>query len=171
MIFANRWKIDRAFAREQCFNWVPMLKDGRPALVQLHRNQIAPPTVHPGGSDPAPRRIRQRRVLIRTQNGRFPSGRVRLYRRFVELAAAIHVELDCEAVLDGEIVCLGAEGRPQFFRKSGPEADRLAEPCHHDAPYRLRRDATFNDEYFRWQSSVRGDRRGSSARVRPVWRR
>ena len=30
-------------------------------------------------------------------------------------AAAIHSELDCEAVLDGEIVILDQEGRPQFY--------------------------------------------------------
>jgi hypothetical protein len=29
-----------------------------------------------------------------------------VYERFTDLAAAIHIELDCEAVLDGEIVCL-----------------------------------------------------------------
>jgi ATP-dependent DNA ligase len=32
-----------------------------------------------------------------------------------ELATAIHIELDCEAVFDGEIVCLDASGRPQFY--------------------------------------------------------
>jgi ATP-dependent DNA ligase len=37
-----------------------------------------------------------------------------VYKRFTELATAIHIELDCEAVLDGEIVCLDANGRPQF---------------------------------------------------------
>ena len=30
-------------------------------------------------------------------------------------AAAIHIELDCQAVLDGEIVCLDENGRPQFY--------------------------------------------------------
>ena len=37
------------------------------------------------------------------------------YKRFLELAAAIHMELDCEAVIDGEIVCLDSEGRPRFY--------------------------------------------------------
>jgi len=31
------------------------------------------------------------------------------------LAAAIHIDLDCEAVLDGEIVILDSDGRPQFY--------------------------------------------------------
>ncbi len=34
------------------------------------------------------------------------SRRGNVYKRFTELAAAIHIELDYEAVLDGEIVCL-----------------------------------------------------------------
>jgi bifunctional non-homologous end joining protein LigD len=38
-----------------------------------------------------------------------------VYRSFTELASAIHIELDCQAVLDGEIVILDAEGRPQFY--------------------------------------------------------
>lgn len=37
------------------------------------------------------------------------------YKRFVDLCAAIHIDLDCTAVLDGEIVQLDAEGRPQFY--------------------------------------------------------
>ena len=37
------------------------------------------------------------------------------YKRFVDLAAAIHTELDCEAIIDGEIVCLDAQVRPQFY--------------------------------------------------------
>src|SRR5712692_9186270 len=37
---------------------------------------------------------------------RLASRRGNVYRRFTELAAAIQVELNCEAVLDGEIVCL-----------------------------------------------------------------
>ncbi len=43
------------------------------------------------------------------------SRRGNVYRRFTELAAAIHVELDCQAILDGEIVCLDDAGRPQFY--------------------------------------------------------
>ena len=37
------------------------------------------------------------------------------YKRFLELAAAIHMELDCEAVIDGEIVCLDSEGVHGFM--------------------------------------------------------
>lgn len=55
---------------------------------------------------------------------RLVSRRGNVYKRFIELAAAIHMELDCEAVLDGEIVCLDSEGRPQFYdllrRRSDP---------------------------------------------------
>lgn len=36
-------------------------------------------------------------------------------KRFANLAAAIHVALDCEAVLDGEIVVLDSDGRPRFY--------------------------------------------------------
>jgi bifunctional non-homologous end joining protein LigD len=43
------------------------------------------------------------------------SRRGNVYKRFAELAAAIHIELDCQAVLDGEIVCLDENGRPQFY--------------------------------------------------------
>jgi bifunctional non-homologous end joining protein LigD len=46
---------------------------------------------------------------------RLVSRRGNVYKRFTELAAAIHIELDCEAVLDGEIVCLDGNGRPQFY--------------------------------------------------------
>ena len=46
---------------------------------------------------------------------RLVSRRGNVYKRFTELAAGIHIELDCEAVLDGEIVCLDANGRPQFY--------------------------------------------------------
>jgi bifunctional non-homologous end joining protein LigD len=55
---------------------------------------------------------------------RLVSRRGHVYKRFTELAAAIHIELDCEAVLDGEIVCLDVNGRPQFYdllrRRSAP---------------------------------------------------
>jgi len=46
---------------------------------------------------------------------RLVSRRANVSKRFTELAAAIHIELDCEAVLDGEIVCLDENGRPQFY--------------------------------------------------------
>lgn len=36
-------------------------------------------------------------------------------KRFAGLAAAIHNALKCEAVLDGEIVVLDSDGRPQFY--------------------------------------------------------
>jgi len=37
---------------------------------------------------------------------RLISRRGNVYKRLTDLAAAIHIELDCEAVVDGEIVCL-----------------------------------------------------------------
>ena len=46
---------------------------------------------------------------------RLISRRGNLYRRFTELTSAIHIELDCQAALDGEIVCLDDAGRPQFY--------------------------------------------------------
>ena len=46
---------------------------------------------------------------------RLVSRRGNVYKRFTELAAGIHIELDCEAVLDGEIVRLDGNGRPQFY--------------------------------------------------------
>ena len=45
-----------------------------------------------------------------------------LYRSFPDLCAAIHIVLDCEAVLGGEIDALDSEGRSQFyelFRRRG----------------------------------------------------
>ena len=46
---------------------------------------------------------------------RLVSRKGNVYKRFTDLCAAIHIDLDCEAVLDGEIVCLDAEGRPRFY--------------------------------------------------------
>jgi bifunctional non-homologous end joining protein LigD len=46
---------------------------------------------------------------------RLVSHKGHTYKSFLELCAAIHLDLDCEAVLDGEIVCLDAAGRPQFY--------------------------------------------------------
>jgi len=37
------------------------------------------------------------------------------YKSFLDLCAAIHLDLDCEAMLDGEIVVLDQGGRPQFY--------------------------------------------------------
>jgi len=37
------------------------------------------------------------------------------FKSFPALAAAIHIDLDCQAVLDGEIVILDSDGRPQFY--------------------------------------------------------
>src|SRR6202521_3093853 len=60
---------------------------------------------------------------------RLISRRGNVYQRFTELAAAIHIEIDCEAVLDGEIVCLDKNGRPQFYdllrRRGAPRVLRL----------------------------------------------
>lgn len=39
----------------------------------------------------------------------------RLMKRFGSLATDVHIELNCEAVLDGEIVVLDSEGRPRFY--------------------------------------------------------
>jgi bifunctional non-homologous end joining protein LigD len=46
---------------------------------------------------------------------RLVSRKGNVYRNFQSLCAAIQIDLDCRAVLDGEIVCLDAEGRPQFY--------------------------------------------------------
>jgi len=39
----------------------------------------------------------------------------RVMKRFANLGAAIHSELNCEAVFDGEIVVLDSEGCPRFY--------------------------------------------------------
>lgn len=46
---------------------------------------------------------------------RLVSRRGNTYKRFTGLCAAIQATLKCEAILDGEIVCLDAEGRSQFY--------------------------------------------------------
>lgn len=46
---------------------------------------------------------------------RLVSRRGNVYKSFPRLCEAIHNTLDREAVLDGEIVCLDSEGRPQFY--------------------------------------------------------
>lgn len=46
---------------------------------------------------------------------RLVSRRGNIYRSFPRLCDAIRQELNCETVLDGEIVCLDGEGRPQFY--------------------------------------------------------
>ena len=43
------------------------------------------------------------------------SFRQDVYKSFPDLCAATHLDLDCEAVLDSEIVCLDSEGRSQFY--------------------------------------------------------
>jgi bifunctional non-homologous end joining protein LigD len=43
------------------------------------------------------------------------SRKWKVYKSFVQLACAIHIDLDYRAVLDGEIVMLDEEGRPQFY--------------------------------------------------------
>ncbi len=46
---------------------------------------------------------------------RLVSKNGRLMRRSANLATAIHLELNCEAVFDGEIVVLDSDGRPRFY--------------------------------------------------------
>src|SRR5436309_3333391 len=46
---------------------------------------------------------------------RLVSRKGNVYKRFVELAACIHMDVEYTAVLDGEIVCLDSEGRPRFY--------------------------------------------------------
>src|SRR5690349_18475385 len=46
---------------------------------------------------------------------RLVSRKQNVYKRFTDLCAAIHIDMDCTAVLDGEIVCLDAAGRPMFY--------------------------------------------------------
>jgi ATP-dependent DNA ligase len=46
---------------------------------------------------------------------RLISRKNNVYQSFTSLAAAIHMDLDCQAVLDGEIVILDPGGRPQFY--------------------------------------------------------
>jgi bifunctional non-homologous end joining protein LigD len=64
-------------------------------------------------------------AYIESTGTRLVSRRGNTYKRFAELATAIHAELgQHEAVLDGEIVCVDASGRPQFynllFRRGSP---------------------------------------------------
>jgi bifunctional non-homologous end joining protein LigD len=56
------------------------------------------------------------RALAELSDGqvRLISRRWNTYKSFSGLCASIHAELHREAILDGEIVCLDAEGRPQF---------------------------------------------------------
>lgn len=54
-------------------------------------------------------------AYVNEHETRLVSRHGNIYKRFIELAAAIHIELDCEAILDGEIVCLDSDGRPQFY--------------------------------------------------------
>jgi bifunctional non-homologous end joining protein LigD len=46
---------------------------------------------------------------------RLVSRRGNVYRSFPRLCDAIRNTIDCEVVLDGEIVCLDPEGRSQFY--------------------------------------------------------
>jgi len=46
---------------------------------------------------------------------RLVSRRGNVYKSFPRLRSAIHSTIACDAVLDGEIVCLDAHGRPQFY--------------------------------------------------------
>ena len=47
---------------------------------------------------------------------RLVSRKGNVYRRFPGLAAAIHIELDCQAVIDGEIVMRDGERSRTDFR-------------------------------------------------------
>jgi hypothetical protein len=51
---------------------------------------------------------------------RLVSRRGNVYKRFTELAVAIHMDLDCEAVLDGEIVCPGFRRQAAVLRSIAP---------------------------------------------------
>lgn len=57
------------------------------------------------------------RALAEISDGqaRLISRRGNTYKTFSGLCASIGAELQCEAILDGEIVCLDTEGRPQFY--------------------------------------------------------
>jgi bifunctional non-homologous end joining protein LigD len=57
------------------------------------------------------------RALAEISDGqvRLMSRRGNTYKSFSGLCASIGAELHREAILDGEIVCLDAEGRPQFY--------------------------------------------------------
>jgi bifunctional non-homologous end joining protein LigD len=52
---------------------------------------------------------------VTAEQTRLVSRRGNIYKSFRGLAAEIHWTLKCEAVLDGEIVCLDSEGRSQFY--------------------------------------------------------
>jgi bifunctional non-homologous end joining protein LigD len=57
------------------------------------------------------------RALAEISDGqaRLISRRGNTYKSFSGLCASIRGELQCEAIFDGEIVCLDTEGRPQFY--------------------------------------------------------
>jgi bifunctional non-homologous end joining protein LigD len=57
------------------------------------------------------------RALAEISDGqvRLISRRGNTYKSLSGLCASIRGELQCEAILAGEIVCLDAEGRPQFY--------------------------------------------------------
>ena len=54
-------------------------------------------------------------AFVDHEGTRLVSRRRNVYRSFPRLCEAIHAEVKFEAVLDGEIVCLDSEGRPQFY--------------------------------------------------------
>src|ERR1700736_2852023 len=56
---------------------------------------------------------------------RLVSRRANVYKSFPRLCEAIRGALDCEAVIDGEIVCLDPEGRPQFYDLLRRRGDRV----------------------------------------------
>jgi bifunctional non-homologous end joining protein LigD len=57
------------------------------------------------------------RALAEISGGhvRMISRRGNTYKSFASLCTSIGTELKCEAILDGEIVCLDSDGRPQFY--------------------------------------------------------
>ena len=54
-------------------------------------------------------------AYVGPEGTRLVSRKGNVYRSFPHLCAAIHSSLTREAVFDGEIVILDAEGRPQFY--------------------------------------------------------
>ena len=54
-------------------------------------------------------------AYVGSDETRLVSRKGHTYKSFPDLCATIHLDVHCEAVLDGEIVCLDTTGRPQFY--------------------------------------------------------
>ena len=54
----------------------------------------------------------------------FVSRKANAFARFSNLALFIDRELDADAVLDGEVVCFDAEGKPRFYDLMFGRGDR-----------------------------------------------